>query len=373
MGDTSSESGADQPALPSNHLSARWPLWLAVFLFCFAGASVAYFTTKPLYRSDIIFEFSPTRGTTQENLARSAADLDFASGQAYIARSDRVVGAAMNNRAWKALGRPATPRSAITFAERVEAQAIPGGALRLSFYDADAKAAQVGAGAVGEEYGSLYRNSDRLDVLYKRQSLFASDVARLHAMIIEAADEFRGADLAVVQTFWTQEALRLEREMHNAETAALVSTTRPSTAPTRPLAKVLAERHEAALAQTRRAGAAVLKVRELDKRREAAEQESLRLVHRTNELSLDGGHPWRMTVLQSAHLPLKLAIDHRVRNAAWSALGSFIGFFILRRIWRTWRERRRVVLARTAFPLIITHTPKAKPVIPIEAGAAGGI
>ena len=47
----SAESGADRPMLPSNDPSARWPLWLAVFLFCFAGASVAYFTTKPLYRS----------------------------------------------------------------------------------------------------------------------------------------------------------------------------------------------------------------------------------------------------------------------------------------------------------------------------------
>jgi len=353
--------------LPSNDPSARWPLWLAVFLFCFAGASVAYFTTKPLYRSDAIFEFDLTRGATQENPAHSAADLDFVKGQAYVARSIRVVEAAMSSRSWKALGRPATPRSAITFAERVEAEAIPGGVLRLSFYDADAKAAQIGAGAVGEEYGSLYRNSDRLDVLYKRQSLFASDVARLDAKIIEAADEFRGADLAVVQTFWTQEALRLEREVHNAEIAALVSMTQPSTASTRPLATVLAERHEAALVQTERVGRAILKVRELDKRREAAEQESLRLVHRINELSLDGGHPWRMIVVQSAHLPLAPAIDHRIRNAAWSALGSLIGFFILRRIWRIWRERRRVVLARTAFPVIITHSPKPKPVIPIDA------
>jgi hypothetical protein len=373
MGDMSAESGADQPALPSNELSARWPLWLGVFLFCFAGASIAYFTTKPLYRSDAIFEFVPTRMATPENPAHSAADLDFVDGQAYIARSDRVVGAAMNNRAWKALGRGVTPRSAIAFAERVETQAIPGGVLRISFYDADAKAAQVGAGTLGDEYASLhlYRDQNRLDVLYKRLSLFASDITRLDTQIIEVAEEFRGADLAVLQTFKTQEALRLEREMHDAETAALILTTQQSSASTRPAAKALAARYEAALAQTQRVGGAILKLRDLEKKRQAAEQEKLNIVHRINELSIEGGP--RMASVQSAHLPLAPAIDHRIRNAAWSALVSLVGFFILRRIWRAWRERRRVVLARTAFPLIITHTPRPKPVIPIEAGAAGGM
>jgi uncharacterized protein involved in exopolysaccharide biosynthesis len=215
---------------------ARWPWWLALYLACFAGASVGWFRTRPLFRSEVMVQFTPrTWGVTEP--ARPPLDPDFIAGQVHIAASERVVDQATRGPLWKKTGLPATPAAIEVVRRNLDVRSAPGGILTLAFAHPDPTVAQAVAQALARSYYEISVNRTAADgmtrarLLEDRRLSLWNDIARLDRELLETAQEYGAADLSILHTFRTQEMLRLEREVRDATSPATTrGTTRPAPA-----------------------------------------------------------------------------------------------------------------------------------------------
>jgi hypothetical protein len=106
-----------------------------------------------------------------------------------------------------------------------------------------------------------------------------------------------------------------------------------------------------------------LQLEDLRRQRELLTRNGEQVERHLREIDMAHRLPGPLTLVSTGDLSGP-PTDPRPRRAAWGAAGGFVAFFVLRGLWRRWRERRRVVLARTAFPVITHHEPK--PVVLIE-------
>src|SRR4051812_42400393 len=88
--------------------SPRWPGWLALLLFCIAGASAAFYATKPLYRGEGLIQFRQPLRALHDEPAR-IYDRSFIETEAFVARSPAIVDLAMRGTSWAAIGRTVSP------------------------------------------------------------------------------------------------------------------------------------------------------------------------------------------------------------------------------------------------------------------------
>jgi hypothetical protein len=355
---------SDQGAESSGALQGRpprWPAVLAMSLFCVAGGSVAFFNTKPLHRAVALINVRAT-----EPGAASPSSLD---AEVLLIRSKTILDRAMTGRNWSRSW-PTTQRAVNEMLERLSARAVGGHVIEVTYFDADASAAEGRLRAIALAYSDYVNNrhvseiTTRQKLLYDRLSLFAGEAARLDTQLIDSFNELGTSDLASLEAHQLNKVAKLEQMMLDLSIAPS-AVTRPTT---NPAVSMLAERLEVekkALTQTARIR---FKVEELRRHREAASSERDQLSKRLNDLMLESGLPGPVRVLSAGEISGR-PIDGRPRNVAWGALAGLIPFFVVRLVARWWRERRRVLSAKTAFPVIITHTPEPKPVIPIEAGA----
>ncbi len=108
----------------------------------------------------------------------------------------------------------------------------------------------------------------------------------------------------------------------------------------------------------------MLRVRDLNRQRDEAHRDRAEVEQRLKMLSMDSALPGVINLLFDGSLPASPTIDHRPRNAALGTLAGLPLFLLAHLALRAWRTRRRVVYARTAFPLI---TREPKPAVPIPA------
>jgi hypothetical protein len=359
------------PAPQMQSPPARWPGWLALLLFCFAGACIGFFTTKPLYRAHGLIRLRQPPRILHDEPA-PPIDRSLLEQETYFIRSRLIAEMAEQNRAWIALGRPINPASTDSFWHRLDAQLVAGGLIQISFLDEDPNVAAAGAKAAVFSYSEISASNAtkeaerRMLILREETNHLDRSVAASDAEILDLWRPFGTPNLAALHDMQIQEAFRLEQQLLDAD-ALPASTTPKAIASTRTAPDALSQHYEKI---KRDAGVTALAMTRIDEvRRQRADLANRRAAaqNRFNEFNFEERMPGPLSILSVNDTPLTPAIDHRLRNAAWSALPALILFLIIRSIWRHWRTRYRVVSARTAFPLIITHTPK--PVLPISETA----
>jgi hypothetical protein len=345
---------------------ARWPRWLALYLLCFAGGSVGWFLTRPLYRSEGTIRVMPLARQSEE--LRPPLDQMAVDAELVMARSSRVRDLAMRGPDWMKTGLGVSPAVERLVEKSLDVTAVPGGVLRVWFHHPDPKVAQAGAHAITMAYYNLRMNQNqteamrRVRLLDERRSLLGTEIARLDQQLLEAATVWGSTDLSVIHTYKLQESLRLERAVQDA---AMPPADAPPSAATRPVPKLLVDRAREMRQEAVEVGRHQLKLQDLVRRRDGALREQSEVRERINRVMFESALPSGLQVVSSGDLPGTPAIDRRWRSAAWGALAGLVVFALGRGLFRMWRERRRVVNARTAFPLVTHYTP-ARAVVPVE-------
>lgn len=343
---------------------SRWPGRLALLLFAISGATAGYFSGKPLYRAQGLIQFRQPLSALHDQPGRPI-DPPYIESEAMVARSPTIADLAMSTSNWNLLGRPASPASREWFLAYIDAQPVAAGTLQISFIDAapaDAENACKAAVTAYADYWKAHREQDesqRIEVLRNRVSLIMGSIARLDSLILKESHDAGGSDLSVMHNAQIEEIVRLEREIREAQN--------PVSAAAAPAAHeipaYLAARYEQAKKTAEKTGQTMMRLDDFRRQRDLQAAELTTYQHRIGELTLALGMTPSLSILTLANVSPTPAIDHRPRNAALGALAAVIVFFILKSLWRNWRNHRHGQKARTAFPVIVTHTPK--PVIPI--------
>jgi uncharacterized protein involved in exopolysaccharide biosynthesis len=348
----------------SHRRPSRWPARLVLLLFLIAGAAAGYLSTKPLYRAQGLVQFRQPLSALHDQPGRPI-DLPYIESEAMVARSPTIADNAMVSSNWNLLARPVSPASKEWFLQHVDAQPVAAGTMQISFIDpvpADAENACKAAVLAYTDYWKAHREQDesqRLAVLRDRVSLMAGTIVRLDTLILKDSRDAGGSDLSVMHNAQIEEIVRLEREIREAQN--------PVSAAAAPAAHAvpayLTARYEQAKKTAEKTGQTMMKLDEFGRQRDLQAAELATYQHRIGELTLALNMTPSLSILTVANVSPTPAIDHRPRNAAVGALAALILFFILKSLLRNWRNHNHSQKARTAFPVIITHTPK--PVVPI--------
>jgi hypothetical protein len=352
-----------QPAhdpIPQAKRRSRWPARLALLLFLIAGATAGYFSTRPLYRAQGLIQFRQPLSALHDDTPRPI-DPSYIEGEALAARSPTIVDLTMQGTNWAPIGRPLTPASKEWFTQHLNAQPAAAGTIAVSFLDPDPAIASAACKAAVLAYSDYWRShreqeeTTRLQVLRDRTSLVAGTLARLDNQILSISNDSVGADLSTLHNAQIQEVVRLEREIREAQN--------PAPPAKHDVPAYLTARYEQAKLSAEKTGQTMMKLDEFRLQRDAQAARLTLLQNRIAELTVQLNMMSPMSILSTSSVPATPAIDHRPRNAALGVLAALLLYLILKLLWRNWQNHLRFGRAKTAFPVIITHTPK--PVIPI--------
>jgi uncharacterized protein involved in exopolysaccharide biosynthesis len=360
MADTN-VSSSDQPAEPFSPPARppRWPGWLALFLFCFCGASAGFFSTAPLYRSEglVLIRHPPSLMNDNPPPPVDRVDLE---REAALANSNRVIDWATFQLAGN---KPASPHAIEAFGRQLEARVDPTGFLHIAFLDPNPTVAANSATAATNAYFDASRERlnrirrERFGWIEDRRSEIQARMTELQKRLDGVSEPYGPLRAGQFVDAQIQEAQRLEREIWIAQ-GSPNSTTRPAEL------QRLIDRRKEVQTQAAESSKNLSAIQSIQREQEDAQKELATLISRARSLQMEASMGSPIELHSTGNIPTTPAFDNRPRNTAIGFVASLIAFFILRALWRSLRNRYRVVSARTAFTLIITHTPK--PVIPVE-------
>ena len=202
----------------------RGRIWLAVILVivgAVVGGPLGYIAVKPAYKSLGVIEVRSSLPRimfeTEQNEPISNFG-PFLLTQIELLRSNRVIGLAMQDPEWRALGRGQDPEAVLLFSDSLQVSSPRNSQLiYVTFTDADAKAAAVAVKAVISAYERVFVDMEigsgtplmtALNDLQRRQ---AADLKSISDRIAALAGEFDAASLQ--QIYDSKLKLWLEAEV----------------------------------------------------------------------------------------------------------------------------------------------------------------
>lgn len=231
-------AGAAEPNQPKAvnplmliHSLLRGRYWLAILLAVVGaaiGGPIGYFAIKPLYKSTGVIEVRSSLPrvmfeTEQNEPIRNFGP--FLLTQVELLRSSRVVGLAMQDPEWRALGRGLTPEAVTAFNKSLEVTTPRNSELiYVIFTDDDAKAAATAVKALIRAYERVFVDMEigtgtplmtALNDLKRQQT---SDLKVITDRIASLAGEFDSS--ALQQIYDTKLKLWLEAEVEHKRSQA---------------------------------------------------------------------------------------------------------------------------------------------------------
>ena len=201
----------DDPALVlrrlHNMMRGRY-LWalIAAVLLGAAGAAAGFFSQQPVYRSTGVIRIEPNMPklvySIEENSMLPMFEA-FVGSQVVFIRSQRVILSALENDAWRSLGRGTSTEVLQGFTENLGVQHPARSELIIvTFTDEDQNAAKAAVKSIIEAYNTIYvetglnEAADRLNRLEVRRATLQDELDSLHDRRATLTDELGTGDVA---------------------------------------------------------------------------------------------------------------------------------------------------------------------------------
>ena len=227
---------ADAPAQGSMvrkiHNSLRGRYWIGLVIGTVLGGVGGYFgwqSQLPIFRGEGMIRIALNKPsvTARDGEGSFMPNFEeFLQSQAMLITSQTIIDNAMRGNNWKATGLGVDPIVKNQIATNLTVEHPSRTELiRVYYTDKNPDLAVSVVKAVVFAYNDYASNknttddSSRLDLLYKRQTLFLNQINRLEGMIVEAGDRMGGGDLGVLVESKIAEEAKIETRLHETELA----------------------------------------------------------------------------------------------------------------------------------------------------------
>lgn len=229
---TAGAATEDDPTLAlrrlHNMMRGRY-LWaiLAAVLLGALGASIGYLSQEPMYRSTGVIRIEPNMPhliyKIQENSMLPMFE-SFVGSQVVFIRSQRVVLSALENDAWRKLGRGTSSEVLDEFTAALDVTHPPRSELIIvSFVDEDRGAAKAAVRSIIQAYNKIYvetglnEAADRLNKLEVRRTKLRDDLASLQERRSTLTDDLGTTDVQGLAASRVADLTNLEDQLTMAK------------------------------------------------------------------------------------------------------------------------------------------------------------
>jgi succinoglycan biosynthesis transport protein ExoP len=226
----------EQPKLMKKiHQSLRGRYWIGLVLGTILGGVGAYFGWKsqqPVYRGEGLIRIAMNRQIVDPRATDTSGLManfeEYVQSQAMLITSRTIIDKAITGPNWKDTGLGTEPQVRDFVAANLTVEHPSRTELiRVYYADRSQDVAAAVCKAIVLTYSEFvntrtsFDDKNRLDVLWKRKSLFASDLAGYDKDIMDAANEMGGggADLGALLEAKINEETKMESRLHEAELA----------------------------------------------------------------------------------------------------------------------------------------------------------
>lgn len=236
------DAGTDPLRMIMEFFQRHWK-WLLPLtaVMTLAGAILGYESVTVKYRSTGYIRIRPALPRvlfpTEQSGILPMFDA-FVESQVTLITSQRVTMLAMENPAWKALGRGTGPEHAERFAGGLEVSR-PRGAevIAVAFTDPKREAAIAGAKAVIQAYENIYteadgtQNAQTLQVLENRKTALTAELRSLNDQVMSIGNEFGSTSLGQIYDYKRTDLSKLESKLQQVEVAIALASGRQVASP----------------------------------------------------------------------------------------------------------------------------------------------
>jgi hypothetical protein len=313
---------------------------LALALCCTGGGAAGFFLSRPTYRAVGTIAFAPAEDVLTGQ--RRAVTPDEVDAAAVAAASRRVVDSAMAGGTWGAANAPADRDAVLA---HLSARRVNGSVVRVEYVYGDRRTAEgrlLEILRAFEKFDGDRRESEvrkRLEALRGRQALVIGQIRRTETELLRITDKWGTSDLAKFEDELRRRLVAGGQLLRRGDQVAQAGNPTAAPAPVSNDVELLAEvsRHR-------------LKVDELKSDHARAVADRNEVERRIDGIRMNQTVGSGVVIDTAPHATRD---DPRARNAAAGALGAVAVALLVWFAWRVGSGRRRVVDARTAFPLIV--------------------